>query len=255
MKRCASFIALDHRMIVKIIAMVFVLLLPAMACATAESKQAHKSTKKVVHAVYKKNKSHAQSNKQKTQHTHRVVKQSKRSKAHSQAKRNSKKINISAFKKKSNATVDDALLASMPDVVPIEINEATMTNEKIQSLLDYAMSLEGVSYRFGGESPQTGFDCSGYVQHVFEHEFGILLPHNAAAISRTSNKISKAELRPGDLVLFNTLGRTFSHIGIYLGNHRFIHANSRKTGVIEVANLQSRYWAKRFTAARRLIST
>lgn len=125
-------------------------------------------------------------------------------------------------------------------------------SQKIQSLIQYATSLAGTPYRFAGGSPETGFDCSGYVSYVYKHELGIDLPHSASAISRIGSEISKAELKPGDLVLFKTLRRTFSHIGIYLGNHHFIHASSTKTGIVEISDMQDYYWARKFVGARRL---
>ncbi|MDZ7656130.1 MAG: C40 family peptidase [Sulfurimicrobium sp.] len=122
----------------------------------------------------------------------------------------------------------------------------------VTDMLNYAMNLIGVNYKYGGNQPATGFDCSGYVSHVFRQMAGLSLPHNALAMSRVGKKISPDELKPGDLVFFNTLKRSFSHVGIYVGNNRFIHAPSSGGGV-EVASMQEKYWVQRFNGARRLL--
>lgn len=123
----------------------------------------------------------------------------------------------------------------------------------ISDTLEYALKLVGVNYKRGGTSPSTGFDCSGFVGHVFHQVAGLSLPHNALAISRQGKQVSVDELRPGDLVFYNTLKRSFSHVGIYLGNQRFVHAPSRGRGV-EVVNMTDKYWATRFNGARRIFS-
>ncbi|HSN40919.1 MAG TPA: C40 family peptidase [Burkholderiales bacterium] len=108
-----------------------------------------------------------------------------------------------------------------------------------------------MDYKYGGDSPETGFDCSGFVHYVFNQAAGLVLPRNAHDISRVGEKITRDELEPGDLVFFNTLRRPFSHVGIYLGGHRFIHAPSRG-GQVEIVNMTSRYWQKRYNGARRI---
>jgi cell wall-associated NlpC family hydrolase len=123
----------------------------------------------------------------------------------------------------------------------------------VSDMLNYALNLIGVNYKYGGAQPNTGFDCSGYVSHVFRQVAGLSLPHNALAISRQGKQISKHELQPGDLVFFNTLRRSFSHVGIYIGDNRFVHAPSSGGGV-EVVNLQDSYWVKRFNGARRVLT-
>jgi cell wall-associated NlpC family hydrolase len=114
-----------------------------------------------------------------------------------------------------------------------------------------AMDLLGISYKYGGKTPKTGFDCSGFVSHVFKKTVGVALPGNAYQMSFIGQKISRTELRPGDLVFYNTLKRAFSHVGIYVGNNKFIH--SPKTGgVVEVADMNGRYWRTRYQGARRV---
>ncbi|MFZ1547604.1 MAG: C40 family peptidase [Candidatus Nitrotoga sp.] len=122
-------------------------------------------------------------------------------------------------------------------------------------LLLYAMSLIGTGYKLGGQSFDTGMDCSGFVRHVYSIATGILLPHNALAISRAGMKIHRAELQLGDLVFFNTMKRTFSHVGIYVGDNRFVHASSSKSESVMVSDMGARYWAKRFDGARRLLKS
>ena len=116
----------------------------------------------------------------------------------------------------------------------------------------YAVSLVGSPYRLGGTSPETGLDCSGFVGHVFRQAAGVILPRDSRAISEAAQPLEQAELQPGDLVFFNTLNRAFSHVGIYLGEDRFVHATSSRTGSVMVSSLHDRYWRERFDGARRV---
>ena len=118
----------------------------------------------------------------------------------------------------------------------------------------YAISLVGSPYRMGGTSPQTGVDCSGFVGQVFRQAAGVELPRDSRSISQAAQPLAQDELRPGDLVFFNTLNRAFSHVGIYLGDNRFVHASSSRTGSVMVSNLNDRYWRERFDGARRVAS-
>lgn len=120
-----------------------------------------------------------------------------------------------------------------------------------QQLLLQAMSLIGVKYKWGGKTPESGLDCSGFVRYVFQNSLNITLPHNALAMSQAGQDVDKSELKPGDLVFFNTLRRRFSHVGIYLGDNRFVHA-PRTGRDIEVANMSQSYWTSRFDGARRV---
>lgn len=114
-----------------------------------------------------------------------------------------------------------------------------------------AMSLLGVNYRFGGSSPETGLDCSGLVRHVFREALGTVLPRRAEDISRAGRDIDPRQLKPGDLVFFNTLRRTFSHVGIYIGDNRFVHAPATG-GQVRIEAMDQPYWLARFDGARRL---
>lgn len=115
-----------------------------------------------------------------------------------------------------------------------------------------ALTLLGVNYKFGGSSPDSGLDCSGLVRHVFSEAVGLVLPRRAEEISRNGEHVARAELKPGDLVFFNTLRRAFSHVGIYIGNNQFVHAPA-SGGAVRVENMTEGYWARRFNGARRMI--
>ena len=139
--------------------------------------------------------------------------------------------------------------------VPREVPHDTgpMSGARAEALLQTLLTL-GVDYRYGGKSPQTGFDCSGLVAHVFREAYGIALPHNARAQSEFGVRVSLSELRAGDLVFYNTLNRPFSHVGIYLGDGRFVHAP--KTGAqVRVEPINANYWMRRFDGARRIRPT
>ena len=116
----------------------------------------------------------------------------------------------------------------------------------------FALSLVGINYRYGGESPERGLDCSGLIRYVFQQVTGVTLPRTTKELSRLGKDIRPPDLEPGDLVFFNTRRFAFSHVGIYLGNDRFIHAPSQG-GEVGVASLGSAYWRKRFNGARRLV--
>jgi hypothetical protein len=115
-----------------------------------------------------------------------------------------------------------------------------------------ALSLLGVNYRFGGNTPDSGLDCSGLVRFVFHESLGMPLPRRSEEMSRVGSAISPRELQPGDLVFFNTLRRAFSHVGIYIGNNQFVHAPAAGKS-IRVESLASDYWVRRFDGARRLL--
>ena len=109
----------------------------------------------------------------------------------------------------------------------------------------------GVRYRWGGNSPDSGLDCSGFVRYVFQDTLGLALPRRAEEMSRVGEKVRISELKPGDLVFFNTMRRTFSHVGIYIGDNKFVHSPSTGS-TIRVDDMDSGYWEKRFTGARRI---
>ncbi len=125
--------------------------------------------------------------------------------------------------------------------------------DSASDLVMAAMNFLGVPYRRGGSSAESGFDCSGFTRYVFEHSVGLVLPRRADEQARWAGlfKIDREELKPGDLVFFRTMRRTFSHVGIYIGDDKFVHA-PRPGGDVRVDDLRKSYWARRFTGARRV---
>jgi cell wall-associated NlpC family hydrolase len=114
-----------------------------------------------------------------------------------------------------------------------------------------AMGFLGVPYKRGGNSVETGFDCSGFVKAMYEQTVGLILPRKAEQQAAATQRIDQADLMPGDLVFFNTMRRTFSHVGIYIGEGKFIH--SPKPGAeVRVESMGLAYWARRFDGARRV---
>src|SRR5438128_735407 len=121
-----------------------------------------------------------------------------------------------------------------------------------QDLAFYALSLIGVDYKYGGATPENGLDCSGLVRYVFQQVTGVTLPRTSKELSRLGDKVAAHDLKPGDLVFFNTRRFAFSHVGIYLGENRFIHG-PHSGGEVEIVTLSGSYWQKRFNGARRLV--
>nr|WP_231755422.1 C40 family peptidase [Bordetella sp. N] len=118
-----------------------------------------------------------------------------------------------------------------------------------------ALNYLGIRYRFGGSSPATGFDCSGLVSYVAEQSLGLKLPRNAADIyQKVGMSVARNDLQVGDLVFFNTMGRRYSHVGIYLGDDRFVHSPSAG-GKVRIESMELAYWSKRYNGARRIDST
>jgi cell wall-associated NlpC family hydrolase len=125
--------------------------------------------------------------------------------------------------------------------------------DRAGELVIHALSLIGVKYKWGGNNPEAGLDCSGLVRHVFNEVTGLVLPRDSRAMSKVGAAVDPSELQPGDLVFFNTLRRPFSHVGIYIGDDRFVHA-PRRGREVEVSALRDSYWKKRFNGARRLLN-
>jgi cell wall-associated NlpC family hydrolase len=124
--------------------------------------------------------------------------------------------------------------------------------DRASELVLASMNFLGVPYRRGGNSAESGFDCSGFTRHIFEMSVGLVLPRRADEQAKLGSlmPIKRDELKPGDLVFFNTMRRTFSHVGIYVGEGKFIHA-PRSGQKVRVEDMREAYWAKRFTGARR----
>lgn len=143
--------------------------------------------------------------------------------------------------------------ADEPIIVPptLEVSFVDRATATAQDAIDQAMDLLGIRYRRGGSSPEAGFDCSGFVSHVFREGIGLVLPRSSREMSKSGEAISRDELRPGDLVFFNTMRNAFSHVGIYLGDNQFVHA-PRSGGRVRIEDLRAAYWVKRFNGARRI---
>lgn len=117
----------------------------------------------------------------------------------------------------------------------------------------YAVSLSDTPYHYGGNSPENGFDCSGFVVHVFRHTMGIALPRTSHELSQVGNSIKLGQLQPGDLVFFNTQHSSFSHVGIFIGEGKFVHA-PKSGSRIRVEHMNEKYWLSRYNGARRIKS-
>lgn len=123
--------------------------------------------------------------------------------------------------------------------------------ERAADLTEKAMDMLGIRYKRGGNTPENGLDCSGFVRYVFKDVVSSTLPRTSAEMSRIGAKVDPKDLQPGDLVFYNTLRRGFSHVGIYLGDNKFIHSPSAG-GQVRVESMDLRYWKKRFNGARRI---
>lgn len=130
-------------------------------------------------------------------------------------------------------------------------SSGSMRRSDADSLISSAMGFIGVAYRFGGTTPR-GFDCSGFMQYVFQKTFAVNIPRTAAQQATVGSHVSRGNLQPGDMVFFKTQGpRRISHVGMYVGNDRFIHAP--RTGKrIEITSLSNKYWSSKYATARRV---
>ena len=121
-----------------------------------------------------------------------------------------------------------------------------------QDVILQGLKLVGVRYRLGGNDEDSGLDCSGFVRLVFKDSIGTSLPRTAREMSEVGQRIDTSQLKPGDLVFFNTMRRTFSHVGIYLGDNHFMHA-PRTGAEVRVESMENSYWVQRYNGARRII--
>ncbi|WP_420854712.1 C40 family peptidase [Scleromatobacter humisilvae] len=149
---------------------------------------------------------------------------------------------------------DQGLLDSVASSVASKGSQLISTvRDGTTNLVDSAMNFLGVRYKLGGNTAETGFDCSGFTRYVFESSLGRVLPHRADEQANAPElaKVDRKDLKPGDLVFFDTMRRTFSHVGIYLGDGKFIH--SPRTGEsVRIEDINISYWARHFTGARRV---
>lgn len=143
-------------------------------------------------------------------------------------------------------------LLDAPQAAPSDSGLVQQVRDKASDMVLAAMNFLGVRYRRGGSTAEDGFDCSGFTRHIFERSLGLVLPRRADEQASAPGLVGvkRDELKPGDLVFFNTLKRTFSHVGIYIGDHKFIHS-PRAGGEVRIEDMRLAYWTKRFTGARR----
>ncbi len=125
-------------------------------------------------------------------------------------------------------------------------------SSRTSELVIRAIGLIGIRYRYGGDAPESGLDCSGLVRYLYKAVWGTDLPRTAQEISRIGEKVDIRDLKPGDLVFYDTLRRRFSHVGIYLGDDKFIHAPSTG-GEVRIESMDIAYWKRRFNGARRIV--
>lgn len=147
-----------------------------------------------------------------------------------------------------------APLSDVPDLPPKaqQAQNSAPYHVKRNDLALFALSLLDTPYVRGGRGPATGFDCSGLISHVYKQAAGLPVKGSSADLGQTSRPIDRAHLQPGDLVFFNTLGPRHSHVGIYVGDGRFVHASNPRTGV-RMDQLTNRYYAQRFEGAATLL--
>ena len=147
----------------------------------------------------------------------------------------------------AKAAIDTAATAALTEAALVG-----RIRDQASDMVLTAMNFLGVRYRRGGSSVDRGFDCSGFTRHVVEMSLGLVLPRRADQQAAAAGLvvIKRDELQPGDLVFFNTLKRTFSHVGIYVGDGKFIHS-PRPGGEVRIEDMRFVYWATRFTGARR----
>ncbi len=144
----------------------------------------------------------------------------------------------------------DKLLADKGLLSHIEQVRQTVSNTASELVIN-AMGFLGVPYKRGGNTAETGFDCSGFVRAMYEQSIGLILPRRAEQQAAVTQNIDRTELQPGDLVFFNTMRRAFSHVGIYVGNGKFIHS-PRPGAEVRVDSMNMSYWQHRFDGARRV---
>jgi len=154
-----------------------------------------------------------------------------------------------------NSLDSDAIAEKIfPDEEPVALgssNPAGAAGAKLAGVVKKAETMVGIPYLWGGNTPEEGLDCSGFVRYVFQKVTGMLLPRRSAEISRKGSAVAQFDLHPGDLVFFNTRRGEATHVGIYAGEQRFIHA-PKKGAVIRVESMKSAYWTARYYGARRV---
>ena len=149
------------------------------------------------------------------------------------------------------ASVEVAVSGSTSSLMEAPLARLHDFTNRASELAMQAIGMLGIRYKMGGSSPENGLDCSGLVRYVFKEAWGTILPRTAEEISQVGKQVEKQELQPGDLVFYNTLKRGFSHVGIYLGDNKFIHSPSAG-GQVRIESMDLSYWKSRFNGARRI---
>ena len=157
-------------------------------------------------------------------------------------------VDVEQAKSNAIARLQELTQRAKDNAAVAKVREIT---DRASGLAIQAINMLGISYKMGGTTPENGLDCSGLVRHVFKESWGKILPRTAAEISKVGTDVKKEELQPGDLVFYNTLKRGFSHVGIYLGDNKFIHAPSAG-GKVRIESMDIAYWKQRFNGARRV---
>ncbi|MBY0379555.1 MAG: C40 family peptidase [Burkholderiales bacterium] len=157
---------------------------------------------------------------------------------------------VAAHSNQNLATTESQAIPS--GIVTTDTVDNTKNNDAIGEILIQAMSLMGISYKWGGNTPETGMDCSGFIRYVFKKSMGINLPRTANEMSKVGIRVTTDEMQPGDLIFFNTLhGRRNSHMGMYIGNNQFIQ--SPRTGQRIQISEYNNYWRSHTNGVKRIV--
>jgi cell wall-associated NlpC family hydrolase len=150
-----------------------------------------------------------------------------------------------------NAWSDEAASSASQNEQTTFLTRIREISDRASSLVTRAVDFIGIRYKHGGNNVEQGLDCSGLVRLVYKDALDVQLPRTSLEISRAGERIEPDELQPGDLVFYNTLKRGFSHVGIYMGDNKFIHSPS-SGGRVRIESMEIKYWKKRFNGARRI---
>jgi cell wall-associated NlpC family hydrolase len=161
-------------------------------------------------------------------------------------------LSASAYALPTNTGEDNDKTANDKGLLTQISQVSQNVGKQATQLVANAIDLLGVPYRRGGNSAETGFDCSGFVRAIYEQSLGLILPRRAEQQAAATQNIDKSDLQPGDLVFFNTMRRAFSHVGIYIGDGKFIHA-PKPGAEVRVESMSIAYWRGRFDGARRVM--
>ena len=132
-----------------------------------------------------------------------------------------------------------------------KVESGATASARAQEVVIYSLSLLDTGYRFGGKNPAAGIDCSGMVSYVYRNAAQFDLSGSAADMAKRGKAVTRSGVRAGDLVFFNTRGGPYTHVGIYVGDGRFIHAPSSSSGIVRIAAMEDTYFKTRFTEVRR----